>query len=590
MRPTIYIETTIIGYLAMRVSSLLRMAASQVTTRDWWENHRHRFDLFVSRFVVDECSGGDPLAARERLAYLNGIPLLEISNEVNTLAISLRANRWTRLGCSSPAVTPGSPGLLPRMAPQRRLFLPDDFFSRNPRLTEPSFRNRPPALCWCSPLWPFSGANAAQRHRLRLVAPTAELLSCSRARKCWPAFLLPLLPRRLCPARMDSLAMADAADPHDPFREARTRDGMLLCPFQGENLPMILRHAGVRDAAKDWKTFSSDAPFRVPIPSEEEVRTMRQLPIETNPPEHTEYRAIVEPFFQRAKQPDVIAKIECLIDEMLSKAMARESIEIVHDFALPIQSRALTYLLNVPESEATVWVSWGIHVFKVTGGEFKKGTVLEDYLNAQFDRAAADPGEDFFSALVKARFRGRALTREEMMGFGNLTFAGGRDTIIHSISSIIAYLGRNPAALEFLREDPKRIVHAGEEFFRVFMPLTHIGRVCPVETDVYGVKVPPGGRVSLTWPAANFDETVFDAPHEIRLDRRPNPHLSFGFGPHLCLGAPHARLIVRSLLQALVERASQIAVLDSRQHVEREPRYERANGYDSLTVAFKPCP
>src|SRR3954451_18783887 len=165
----------------------------------------------------------------------------------------------------------------------------------------------------------------------------------------------------------------------DPFSEARKKEGVLRCPFQGENIPMILRHADLREAAKDWKTFSSDVPFRVPIPSEEEVRTMRQLPIETNPPEHTEYRAIVEPFFQRAKQPDVIAKVNALIAEMLSRALSRESIEIVNEFALPVQSHALTYLLNVPESEAATWIAWGIHVFKVTSGEFKKGTVLEDY-------------------------------------------------------------------------------------------------------------------------------------------------------------------------------------------------------------------
>ncbi|MBI5773614.1 MAG: cytochrome P450 [Verrucomicrobia bacterium] len=374
------------------------------------------------------------------------------------------------------------------------------------------------------------------------------------------------------------------AENQDPFREARNKDGVLRCPFQGEDLPMILRHADVREAAKDWKKFSSDAPFRVPIPSEEAVRTMRQLPIETNPPEHTDYRAIVEPFFARAKLPDVIAKVEALIAEMISRALARESIEIVNEFALPVQSRALTYLLNVPEAEADTWIGWGMHVFKVTGGEFKKGTALEDYLHAQFDRAAAHPGGDFFSALTQAEYRGRKLTREEMMGFGNLTFAGGRDTIIHSISSIIGYLGRNPAALEYLRQDPRRIVHAGEEFFRVFMPLTHIGRVCPVETDVQGAKVPPGGRVSLAWASANFDETVFDAPEEIRLDRKPNPHISFGFGTHLCLGAPHARLIVRSLLQALTGRVARISVLEAREHIEDEARYQRANGYDSLTV------
>jgi len=170
----------------------------------------------------------------------------------------------------------------------------------------------------------------------------------------------------------------------------------------------------------------------------------------------------------------------------------------------------------------------------------------------------------------------------------NLTFAGGRDTIIHSISCIIGYFGQHPEALEYLRQDPRRIVHAGEEFFRVFMPLTHIGRVCPVDTEVHGVTVKAGDRVSLGWASANFDETVFEAPEEVRLDRKPNPHISFGFGAHLCLGAPHARLIVRSLLQALVERVATVTVLEAREHVEKEARYERSVGYDALTVRFTP--
>lgn len=89
MKPTVYLETTVIGYLAMRVSSLLRVAANQQTTRDWWDNHRQRFDLLVSRFVVEECSNRDPVAVQERLAYLEGIPLLQIADEVPSLAESL---------------------------------------------------------------------------------------------------------------------------------------------------------------------------------------------------------------------------------------------------------------------------------------------------------------------------------------------------------------------------------------------------------------------------------------------------------------------------------------------------------------------
>ena len=371
----------------------------------------------------------------------------------------------------------------------------------------------------------------------------------------------------------------------DPFIEARRKDGVLPCNFQGETVPMILRHEEVRKAARDWKTYSSDAPFRVPIPSEEDVRTMRQLPVETDPPDHTDYRRIVEPFFQRAKDPQMMAQVDALMDGMLLEAMRHESIEVVREFALPIQSRAMTYLLNVPESEADLWIGWGIHVFRDGGS---KGMSLEAYLHQQLDRGAAQPGGDFFSALAHATFRGRPLTREEMMGFGNLTFAGGRDTVIHTLTSVLGYLAGHPEALEFLRQDPSRVVHATEEFFRVVTPLTHIGRVCPVESQVEGMTVPAGGRVSLCWASANQDEAVFENPSEVRLDRKPNPHMAFGFGAHLCLGAAHARLLVRTLLLKCIDRVSQITVLSAQERVEQEQAYQRVMGYESLVVRIAP--
>lgn len=374
---------------------------------------------------------------------------------------------------------------------------------------------------------------------------------------------------------------------NDPFEKARSEDAVLACPFQGETIPMILRHADVRAAAKDWKTYSSDAPFRIPIPSEEEFRRMRQLPIETDPPEHTEYRKIVEPFFKRAKNPEVMAEIDALIDKLVSDALNKDSIDIVSEFSLPLQSRALTHLLKLPESEAETWISWGIHVFGDKSGE-KSGHSLEKYIEDQFDRATENPGEDFFSALTKASYQGRSLTREEMLGFANLTFAGGRDTVIHTVSSIFHHLAHHPEALEFLREDPKRIDLASEEYFRMASPLTHIGRVCPVDTNVHGFKVKAKERVSLCWASANRDETVFDAPHETKLDRKPNPHIAFGAGTHLCLGAPHARLLVRTLLKKLSQQVDTIEILEEEALVEEEAAYSRSNGFVSLVAALNP--
>jgi cytochrome P450 len=374
----------------------------------------------------------------------------------------------------------------------------------------------------------------------------------------------------------------------DPFRAARHDRGVLGLPTDKEVIPLILRHEDVRKAAKDWKTFSSDAPFRVPIPSEETLRSVRQLPIEVDPPEQTDYRKLVEPFFLRARQPAFVARVEAITERLVAEGLGCDTIEAVGCFALPLQSRALTVLLDVPEAEAERFIGWGVHVFHHGGNGAEKGRDLERYLNEQFDRAAAAPGDDFYGLLTKATFRGRPLSRAELLGFANLMFAGGRDTVIHTVASVIGYFAGRPEALEFLRADPERIVLASEEFFRVYMPLSHIGRVCPVDTDVHGMTVKAGDRASLCWASANLDETVFEAADEIRLDRRPNPHVAFGFGVHLCLGAAHARTVVRTLLEVLCRRVGRIDLVAKQDRVEHTAAYDRPLGYESLTVRFRP--
>ncbi len=374
----------------------------------------------------------------------------------------------------------------------------------------------------------------------------------------------------------------------DPFREKRETDGVLEITFQGKKILMILGYKDVRAAAADWKTFSNDAPFRVPIPSEEDVRSVRQLPIEIDPPEHTDYRNIVEPFFRQPKEPEMAQKVDALTGELIHLATTKPAIEIVREFALPLQSRALTYLLRVPEQEADEWISWGTHVFRDGANGEAKGAALESYIQRQLDRATQSPGDDFFSALTQAKFRDRLLTREEMVGFANLTFAGGRDTIIQAVTSIIGYLGGHPGALEMLRSKPELHNTAAEEFFRFVSPLTHIGRVCPHDTVVKGVAVEANERVSLCWASANRDASIFDSPDELRLDRKPNAHIAFGSGVHNCLGAMHSRLIVRTLLRQICERIANIEIIESKAHVERESHYERRLGYDSLIVRMTP--
>ncbi len=377
----------------------------------------------------------------------------------------------------------------------------------------------------------------------------------------------------------------------DPFQEAREAGPVTECDFQGERIPMLLRHKDVREATRDWKTFSSDAPFRVPIPSEESVRKVRQLPIETDPPDHTEYRRLIEPFFNRPREDWMQDRIRALVAGMLDDALARESVEVVGGFALPMQSRALAILLGVPSAEADEWIGWGINVFKDPGSEGldeDKGARLDDYIQRRLDMAESAPGDDFFSALTRAEFRGRRLTRDEMTGFCNLAFAGGRDTVIHSISSIIAHIAERPEILQMLRDNPKLVMSATEELMRHISPITHLGRVCPHGADVQGTQVEPDGRVSLCWASANRDASVFDSPDELRLDRKPNPHVAFGSGPHTCVGALHARVLFRILLEELAARAGALRVVEMVRHIEPIARFQREIGYDKLVVEFAP--
>ena len=90
----------------------------------------------------------------------------------------------------------------------------------------------------------------------------------------------------------------------DAFKSARDEGRGLSLAMAGETIPMILSYLDVRRAAKDWQTYSSNAPYRDPIPSEERERSVRQLPIETDPPDHKNYRSLVEPFFRRPMQAE----------------------------------------------------------------------------------------------------------------------------------------------------------------------------------------------------------------------------------------------------------------------------------------------
>ena len=371
----------------------------------------------------------------------------------------------------------------------------------------------------------------------------------------------------------------------DPFKEAREKCGLQTAKTAEQNVPLLLRLRDVRKTCKDTKQFSSDNPQMIVLHSEKDVRDVRQLPIETDPPDHTDYRALVEPIYRKPKQPEYQSELLELVSKLVQGAVEAGEIEVVREFAVPLQCKSLALLLGLPAAEADVWIQWGVHIFHDTSLGSKSSEV-DKYIFAKFEEMQGSDGDDFFSILNRIEFRDRKLTLEEKHGFANLAFAGGRDTIINTVTSIIVYLAENPKALDFLREDESRIVTATEEFVRYVSPLTVISRTCPHATEVLGHAVDEGDRIGLCWPSANRDESVFKDADQVILDRAPNPHVGFGFGPHNCLGQHQARQIIHSLLAEICRQITELEFIDAVPEIEEESSYSRKVGYKSAKVRF----
>lgn len=377
----------------------------------------------------------------------------------------------------------------------------------------------------------------------------------------------------------------------DAFKETRSSKG--ACPFNDQNDPvtMLLRFKDVRKSAHDYKSFISGArPGRIVVPSEVNIRDTRQIPFELDPPEHTAYRALIEGWFKRPLNTAYEASLEAIITAVLDLVSSKGKIEAISEITLPIQSRALTLLLNVPMEEAEVWISWGVHVFRSEDSDLDgdKAALLYDYIDKEIDKVIANPDDSLYGILLQTEYQGRKFTKEEVKGVLILTFAGGRDTIINYLTNTIAYLAEHPEALERLKDNPKLINTAIEELVRYFSPLTHMGRVVAKEQEVCGQVVKEDARVSLCWASANRDETVFENPNEVVLDRKLNPHVAFGFGIHKCLGATHARQLMKVFLQVFTQKVKRLKIIHAVENIEEWGEHCRKVGFDSLEIELNP--
>jgi cytochrome P450 len=169
-----------------------------------------------------------------------------------------------------------------------------------------------------------------------------------------------------------------------------------------------------------------------------------------------------------------------------------------------------------------------------------------------------EPTEDITSVLANAEIDGAPLPVFELLSYFYLLVVAGNETTRNATSGGLLALIEHPEELEKLRANPGLVDSAVEEILRWTTPVIQFARTAVEDVEIRGQKIRAGENLVLFYPSANRDEEVFEEPFRFRIERSPNPHLAFGIGEHICLGANLARLELRVVFRQLLERLVEV--------------------------------
>lgn len=378
-------------------------------------------------------------------------------------------------------------------------------------------------------------------------------------------------------------------DPYSIYSILRKECPVAHSPSYGE-FWVLSQYEDIRSALLDWQTFASQK-GKLAVPPSTVPRDFLLIPQEIDPPRHSAYRQLLNPFFSRLAVAKYESAIRSIAVDLLESFQARRECEMIGEFALPLVSKALAIFLKLPEEDAKLWIRWARGVFRhrVTNPASTRQANQEiiEYVMRLIRERRAEPRDDFFTALIQSHVDGMPLTDRELLGIGWQVLLAGRDATVDAIGQCIWYLAEHSMHRTRLLREPALVPSAVEEFLRLMSPVQVLARVTTREIEMHGKQIPAGQAVALPYASANRDEAVFPNANECVLDRRPNRHLAFGTGPHTCLGSHLARLEIRIALEELLHKIPQWQITEGAK-LEYAPNGD-ARGFLTLPCTFQPA-
>jgi cytochrome P450 len=370
------------------------------------------------------------------------------------------------------------------------------------------------------------------------------------------------------------------ADPYASFAALRASDPVHWSPvLRGW---VLTRYADVRAALFD-PNLSADriTPFVATLSPERRSqlsgleRMLTRWSVFVDPPAHTRLRGLIN----KAFTPRAIASLRGMIRETVDRliddftaGMApgdEGRVDLIEAFAYPLPALVIARILGVPEEDIRLFKSWSDDLAAFVGSaqatpdkydRAERGAAeMDAYFRAIVrKRRAMTHQADVIGALVAAEEAGRTLSEDELVATAVFVLFAGHETTANLIGNGMIALIRQPEAMAQLRARPDLIETAVEELLRIDSPAASVTRVARIDMMMGGKTIRAGDRLFLMINAANRDPTMFPDPDRLKLDRDPNPHIAFGYGPHYCVGAPLARLEAQIAFPRLLARLDRI--------------------------------
>ena len=327
-----------------------------------------------------------------------------------------------------------------------------------------------------------------------------------------------------------------------------------------EDVYLVPRYTEVRAISRDPATFCSSRGVLVNDPLRVAPADMSGSVLHTDPPAHAEWRRLVN----REFTPRGVAHFEPRVRELaiavLDAAPVGEEFDAVTALTAPFPVQVIAELLGVADGDRDDFRRWSDAMIEAPDTKdpavLARAGELWRFLDGHLRDRVAHPRDDLTSMLMHAEFDGRPLTHAEARLFCLSLLVAGNETTRHLLSGALLALWEHPEQRAALAADPALVPGAVEECLRWVTPIQAFGRTATVATEIDGAPVPADAFVIMLYASANRDETTFGSTAEAFDVTRPvdPPHLAFGFGEHLCLGAALARMEARIFLTELLAR------------------------------------